>query len=157
MGRPLTLYDSDPTAWAEQQAAALRRAAEARVNLDLDLEHLAEELEDMVHGQKAAVESNLTVVLLHLLKYEFQPAERSGSWRRSIAEHRNRLHRAFARSSNLRRHAEAEFASLYEDVVREAVAETGLPATTFPEACPYGFEQALDHGFWPGERAHPDG
>ena len=36
------------------------------------------------------------------------------------------------------------------DAALEAVAETGLPSATFPEACPWTVEQVLDGGFWPG-------
>ena len=68
------LYDEDFYLWTRDQAAALRRLAAERWNGPLDLEHLAEEVEDLGKSQRHAVESLLERVLEHLLKLEHSPA-----------------------------------------------------------------------------------
>ncbi len=63
------LYDRDFYAWANEQASLLRsgRVAEA------DIEHIAEEIETMGRSEKRELVNRLTVLLLHLLKWQFQP------------------------------------------------------------------------------------
>ena len=82
-----TLHDSDFYAWSLEQAALLRagRAAEA------DLGAIAEEIESMGKTEKRELVSRLTVLLLHLLKWERQPAGRGNSWRLSIANARDEI------------------------------------------------------------------
>lgn len=77
-----TLYDQDFYAWANQQAALLRagRLSEA------DIENIAEEIESMGRGEKRELVNRLTVLLLHLLKWQFQPSHRGNSWRLSIVQ-----------------------------------------------------------------------
>ena len=100
-------------------------------------------------GAKKAVKSNLVVVLLHLLKHQFQPRRRSRSWRASIVEHRQRLRDDFRSSPSLRGYARDVFTEAYADARARASAETGLPEGVFPETPPYSLEQALDPEFLP--------
>ena len=81
------LYERDFCLWVEEQVGLLRQGSLDR----LALANLAEEIEDLSIRAKIAVKSNLAVVLLHLLKHQFQPRRRSRSWRASILEHRQRL------------------------------------------------------------------
>ena len=89
---------------------------------------------------------------VYLLKHEFQPAMRSGSWRGSIVEQRRRIRDTLDESPSLR----CWFADLtadpavYADAVEQAAAETGFPSAAFPPACPYGAESIMDPSFWPG-------
>jgi Domain of unknown function DUF29 len=75
-----SLYERDFCLWIEEQARLLRQGALER----LDVVNLVEEIEDLGTGAKRAVKSNLVIVLLHLLKHEFQPKRRSRSWLDSI-------------------------------------------------------------------------
>ena len=93
-----SLYDQDPYAWATQSARLLR---ERRFD-ELDLEHLAEELESMGKSELRALESRLAVLLGHLLKWEFQPGQRSKSWQRTLIEQRKRVVRLLRDSQSLR-------------------------------------------------------
>src|SRR5712692_8509170 len=79
-----SLYEEDFVVWSMHNAELLRagRLQEA------DIEHIAEELEDMGKSQRRALESRLTVLLLHLLKWQFQPERRSSSWRATIVAQR---------------------------------------------------------------------
>ena len=141
-----SLYNTDYYAWIEQQVALLQRGQTDAI----DWVNLAEEIADMGRSQKQAVTSNLVVVLTHLLKYHYQPQQRSNNWLGSIREHRRRLRDAFEDSPSLRRHAQAVFTKTYRDAREQAADETGLPLATFPADCPYSLEQTLDPAFLPG-------
>jgi len=78
-------------------------------------------------------ESNLIVVLTRLLKWQYQPKFRSGSWS-SIVEHRTHT-KSPKGISSLKPYLEEVFAECYSDAVEQASAETGLPVETFPQLC----------------------
>jgi len=138
-------YDEDFCRWAEAQASLLRAG---RFDA-LDIENLAEEVEDMAKRDRRAVESNLRIVLIHLLKYRFQPEERSGSWLASIREHRLRIWRDLRDSPSRRRHLAAEFSDCYRDARRLAADETGLAVARFPEEPFLDVRDALDEDYLP--------
>jgi Domain of unknown function DUF29 len=140
-----SLYERDFCLWLEQQAALLR---EGRFD-ELDLANLIEEIEAMARRDKKAIKSNLVVLLTHLLKHQFQPEQRSNSWRGSIVEHRQRLRDDFEESPSLRPHAAEIFGRAYADARERASAETGLPLRSFPKSNPYTLEQTLDPKFLP--------
>ncbi|MBY6262856.1 DUF29 domain-containing protein [Azospirillum sp. 412522] len=147
------LYDEDFVAWLERQAALLR----AGTLTALDRANLAEELEDMGKAKRQDLRSRLEVLLTHLLKYQFQPAMRTGSWLGTIGEQRHRIEDVVDESPSLRPLlAELlEDSKLYKRAVQKAALETGLPAGSFPPVNPYG-RQALEERFWPGPGPHPD-
>ncbi|MCC3464907.1 MAG: DUF29 domain-containing protein, partial [Microcoleus sp. PH2017_06_SFM_O_A] len=84
------LYDTDYLRWIETTVEKLR----SRDYSNIDWENLIEEIEDMGRSERRSLESNLVVIILHLLKWQFQPDRRSGSWKASIAEHRRRIRKA---------------------------------------------------------------
>jgi hypothetical protein len=100
-------------------------------------------------GAKKAVKSSLVIVLLHLLKHQFQPCRRSRSWRASIVEPRQRLRDDFRTSPSLRGYAREVLEEAYGDARERARAETGLPERTLPPNSPYTLEQVLDPEFLP--------
>jgi hypothetical protein len=140
-----SLYEGDFALWLERQAKLLR---ERRFD-ELDVENLVEEVEDIGRSRRRAVESNLRITLIHLLKYQFQPAKRTKSWLDSLLEHRDRLARDFRDSPSLRRYAQEELAEAYRVARKRASAQTRLSLEIFPEHCPYSFEQVLDEDFLP--------
>jgi hypothetical protein len=139
------LYERDFCLWVEEQARLLKEGLLEQ----LDLVNLIDEIEDLGIHEKKAVESNLVVVLKHLLKYQFQPRRRSRSWLSSIAEHRRRLRNDLATSPSLRPYARERFGECYQDARRQALIETGLAPDALPSASPYTLEQALDPEFLP--------
>ena len=139
------LYDEDFYAWSNQQAELLRAGRLQQA----DIEHIAEEIESMGKTEKRELISRLTVLLLHLLKWRFQPARRVASWEASIGVQRNRLADHLDDNPSLRPLLPNALAASYRDAALEAVAETDLSAATFPQTSPWSFEQALDAGFWP--------
>ena len=82
-----TLYEKDYYLWLTNTANLLREKNLA----ELDLPHLIEEIEDMGKREKRSLYSNLKILLMHLLKYRYQPEKRSNSWRYTIEEHRQRI------------------------------------------------------------------
>ena len=140
-----TLYEQDYYLWLEKIASLLR---DGRLS-ELDIPNLLEEIEDMGRSQKDALESNLVVVLMHLLKYIYQPKLRSNSWRLTIFEHRRRLRKAFKSSPSLKRYFTEVFNECYQDARLEASLETGLPQDIFPAQSPFTSEEALNPDYLP--------
>ena len=64
-------YDTDFYAWTQQQAEALRAKDWAAV----DIEHLAEEVDDLGRSIGKGLESQLERLLVHLLKWRYDPAQ----------------------------------------------------------------------------------
>jgi Domain of unknown function DUF29 len=141
-----SLYERDFCLWIEEQARLLRQGSLDR----LDIANLVEEIEDLGIHEKKAIQSNLVVVLKHLLKHQLQPRRRSRSWLSSIAEHRRRLRNDLATSPSLRPYARERFEECYADARRQALIETGLEPDAAPAAAPWSLEQVLDPEFLPG-------
>jgi hypothetical protein len=139
------LYERDFCLWVEEQVRLLK---EGRLE-QLDVANLIDEIEDLGIHEKKAVQSNLVVVLKHLLKYQFRPRRRSRSWLSSIAEHRRRLRNDLATSPSLRPYAREVFGECYQDGRRQALIETGLAPDALPSTPAYSLEQALDPDFLP--------
>ena len=133
------LYETDETAWLETMAGFVR---ERRLN-ELDYVHLAEYLEDMARRDKREVLSRLALLLAHLLKWKHQPEKRSSSWRVTIETQLQEL-MELLESGVLRNYAEEILAKAYANGIRLAIADTGLPAGSFPAICPYSIESLLD-------------
>lgn len=139
------LYDRDFFEWTVRQGQTLRNMRPA----ELDWENLAEEIESLGRSDKRSIENNLNVVVLHLLKWHFQPANRKGGWKSSIAEHRARIRKLTDESPSLRRYPDEVLREEYDLARVKAADETGLPESQFPENCPFTIEQVLDPSFWP--------
>jgi hypothetical protein len=139
------LYEQDFCLWIDQ---AVKLLSENRLS-ELDRQNLIEEISDMGSSQKHGLESNLEVVLMHLLKYKYQPEKRSNSWRSTLFEHRRRLQKAFKTSPSLKRHFAAEFDDCYTAARELASIETGLDIKLFPLEPPFTSNQALDKSYLP--------
>jgi hypothetical protein len=144
-GTTPSLYEKDYLAWIEATADAIRQG-----NLNaVDWDNLLEEIEDMGRRERKSFKSNLIVVLLHLLKWQFQPQYRSNSWKGSIVEHRRRILEALEESPSLQPFFEEILSRAYQDAIDQAEAETGLPRDTFPATCPYSEVEIIEKGFLP--------
>jgi Domain of unknown function DUF29 len=138
-------YDADFYTWTQAQAAALR----AKDWADLDIEHLAEEIESLGIADEHAITRQLQRLLWHLLKWRYQPTHRTPSWRRTIRQARDAIGDRLERSPSLRDYPAQRLPLAYRRARRDAVDETGLPLATFPEVCPWTIAQVLDEDFWP--------
>jgi hypothetical protein len=144
---PSTLYETDFYAWANEQAALLRSG---KLSL-ADIENIAEEIESMGKTEKRELLSRLKVLLMHLLKWQFQPVGRSVSWQLTIKEQRREVVRHLADNPSLKGRLAETMADAYGDAIIAAARETSLPEDTFPTECPWSFEQITDPAFWPDQ------
>lgn len=138
-------YDQDFILWLEQTIQLLTKQQYHAI----DWEHLQEELESMGKSEKNALRSNLRVLLMHLLKYQYQPEKRTNSWLYTIFEHRTRLLEAFEDSPSLKRYYQENFGTCYQKARKEAALETGLSLNLFPEESPFSPEETLNLDFLP--------
>ncbi|HEY9601241.1 MAG TPA: DUF29 domain-containing protein [Allocoleopsis sp.] len=140
-----SLYETDYLRWIETTVEKLQ----VRDYSSVDWENLIEEISDMGRSERKSLKSNLIVVLTHLLKWQYQPKFRSGSWKGSIVEHRRRIRDSLKESPSLKPYLQEVFAECYLDAVEWASAETELPVETFPGECPYTYTEVLDSNFLP--------
>lgn len=140
-----TLYEQDFYLWIQATVQTLK----SHQWEELDLQNLIEEVETMGRSEKNALKSNLIVVLLHLLKYAYQPSHRSISWTNSIIEHRIRIEIDLESSPSLNPYIEEVYHSCYGKARKLAATETQLPLDTFPTESPWTSEQVLDPAFLP--------
>lgn len=140
-----SLYETDFYAWTHQQAALLREEALEQ----LDLPNLIEEIEAMGRRDRRELISRLTVLITHLLKWHFQAARRSPSWRNTMRTQRREIDLLLEDSPSLRRLLPECVEGAYPHARADAIAETRLAAPRFPPTCPYTLEQLLDGVFLP--------
>jgi Domain of unknown function DUF29/Putative antitoxin of bacterial toxin-antitoxin system, YdaS/YdaT len=138
-------YDRDYHAWLMRQATLLVEQRFA----DLDLDNLIDEIQALARSEKREIENRLNVLLVHLLKWQHQPAQRSGGWTSTIIEQRARLLKRLQESPSLRGYPAEILDEEYAIAREKAAAETGLRAATFPKTCPYTIDQVLDLDFLP--------
>ena len=130
-------YEEDRYGWAEHQIALLK----ARRLTEVDLVNVAEELSDVSGAEYDKLESALRVLMLHLLKWDHQPTHRSRSWLLSVHEQRKRVARVLRKNPSLKPRIPEATAEGYEDARDDAVFETGLARTAFPQECPYDWSE----------------
>jgi hypothetical protein len=145
MMRNNDLYEHDFYAWANEQAALLRSGQLSAA----DIEHIAEEIESMGKTEKRELISRLKILLMHLLKWQFQPVGRSVSWQLTIKEQRREVARHLADNPSLKARLPETMADAYGDAIIAAARETSMPEAAFPAECTWSFEQIMTPDFWP--------
>ncbi len=136
------LYDEDFYAWTQQQAQALR--THFKGDNRIDVEHLAEEVEDLGKSELHAVESYIENVIEHLLKLDYSGwIEARNHWRAEVDAFRASIERKI--TPRIRQQVETELAALYERARRGAARslhqrEPDL-VRRLPKSCPYDWEQ----------------
>jgi hypothetical protein len=138
------LYDVDFYAWTNVTADLLRQRRFA----DIDIAHLAEELEDMGKRERRALEGHIRNVTLHLLKWRYQPDKRGASWRQSIRNGRIEIQKLLRDSPSLARQLSQMLDDEYPAARADTIDETGLPEETLPGECPFTADQMMDAQFW---------
>jgi hypothetical protein len=140
-----TTPEQDFYAWTQKQAQLLRTG-----KLDeIDWQNIAEEIEDMGRSEKRQLESRLEILIMHLLKWQFQPNLRSRSWQLTIKEQRLRLEKLLQENPSLQGNLMEVIAKVYPLASLSAERETGL--SLFPEVCPYHVTEILLDDFLPKE------
>jgi hypothetical protein len=141
--RGRTRYADDLYTWAREQVALLRAGRLAEV----DVEQVAEELEDLSKREFSKLYNCLRVLLMHMLKWDQQPEHRTPSWIYSIREQRRRYERLLRESPGLRSRLDEALADAYPDARDWAADETHLPPDEFPSACPYTWDEIRERPF----------
>jgi Domain of unknown function DUF29 len=144
------LYEADFYAWTKQQATELRRFAKTLPNSPLDLEHIAEEIQDLGKSEQDAAFSLAQRIIEHLLLIEYSPAaDQRLHWADEIDGFRDQMKRKL--SPTIRRHLRRDFRAVYADgrrMVERKMRRHGeeRAAAALPASCPYAVEQVL--GDW---------
>lgn len=138
-------YTADFNLWIQRTAKLLR---ERRWH-EIDLEHLIEEVEDLGKSERRGIASQLTRLLLHLLKWQYQPQRGSDSWLDSITDARTQISLAIEDSPSLKNHPAEQLEHSYQRARRQAAKQTGMPLSVFPEECPYSLELVLEEDWFP--------
>jgi Domain of unknown function DUF29 len=145
MNATAELYEQDFYAWTLKNAEFLR---EGRLG-EVDLEHLAEELESMGRSEKRELIHRLAVLLAHLLKWQVQANRRGRSWQLTLKEQRRQATRVLRDNPSLKPLLAKIVADAHEDAILRAAQETGLEESAFPADCPFTLEQIFDESFLP--------
>ena len=137
-------YDTDILAWSQEQARLLRAG---RFDL-VDIEHIAEEIEDVGKSEQRELASRMTVLLTHLLKWAYQPERRGASWEKTIKAQRKDIAYHLDETPSLRpKLDEARWLDvIWSKAVAAAVSETGLDC--FPETCPWLMQEEVLRANW---------
>ena len=140
------LYDRDFYAWSEAQSQLLK----SRSTAQLDWDNLAEEVATLGRSERSEIRNRLRVILIHLLKWQFQPEGRNASWAGSLLEQRDQLNETLSDSPSLKPYPQSVLRRQYRIARLKAAGETGLPVETFPPESPYSVAEILDETFFPG-------
>lgn len=135
----------NPRLW-EQHQTLLLTSSESRMSLGT-IEALTGI--DLGTGDRDEIAERLSVLLAQLLRWEFQPDERTERWRATIHAQRLRIAMLIIRRASLARYVKRTLAERYRAARDIAMAESGLGVTAFPEDCPYRTVQVLDSDFLP--------
>lgn len=141
-----SLHDRDFYTWAREQAELLRHG---RLG-ELDTTHLIEELDSMGARERRELETRLSILLQHLLKWQYQPERRGSSWLRTIKIQRIDAKRVLEDNPGLKAKLPELFESAYERARILATDETGMDEADFPEKLPFRVEDVLSTDYLPG-------
>src|ERR1700730_6941835 len=127
-----TRYEQDVVAWANEQAALLRAGKLSAI----DVEHIAEEIEDVGKSEQRELASRMAALLAPLLKWQYQSDRRGTSWQRTIREQRKAIGLRIKKTPSLQVSlSDADWlAETWADAVAMAGNETSLHV--FPEGLP---------------------
>ncbi|MFK0730576.1 MAG: DUF29 domain-containing protein [Gloeotrichia echinulata GP01] len=142
-----SLYETDFWAWTQEQVSLLRDQQWSQV----DLENLIEEIESLGKQQRQELRNRLSILIGHLLKWEYQSQNRSRSWLATLRIQRLDTTELLQENPSLKSYLEEGLSKAYLKGVELAVKETDLPSRTFPAQCPYSLADILNQGFYPGE------
>ncbi|MGL5033596.1 MAG: DUF29 domain-containing protein [Microcystaceae cyanobacterium] len=140
-----TLYEQDFYSWIRKQSELLQQQ---QFN-QLDLPHLIEELEDLGNRHYDQLESRLTQLIAHLLKWKIQHWKRTNSWRASIRVQRTSIAKLLRRNPGLKSRLEEALAESWTEAKDLAIAETNLDDKMFPVDNPFTLIDLMNPDFWP--------
>jgi hypothetical protein len=110
---------------------------------EVDMAHVAEEIEALGGSEKAAVRFQLERLMMHLIEQLIQPERDGTSWRSSIVEARREIGSRIEISPSLQRDLETRLET-YRRAAKDARYETGLSGSDLPERCPWTLKELLE-------------
>jgi len=143
----LNLYQQDFFAWTKQQINYLQNQQWNQ----LDLVNLIEEIETLGKQQRQELRNRLSILIGHLLKWEYQPQKRSHSWLATLRVQRIDIQELIDDNPSLKPYLEEALTQAYIKGLLLAVSETNLPDRTFPKNCPYSLTEITSDRFYPGQ------
>ena len=138
-------YSADFNVWINQTVQLLEKQSWQ----EIDIERLIEEVKDLGKSEKRAIASQLTRLLMHLLKWQYQPQRRSDSGLDSITDARTQIELTMMDSPSLKQFPPVILDESYRRARRQAVKQTGMTASAFPDACPYDLDSVLEDEWLP--------
>ena len=146
--KPLTTYRQDVVAWAKEQAELIRAG---RFDL-LDLEHIADEIDDVGKSEQRELASRMSVLMAHLLKCQYQPERNGSSWQRTIKEQRKALNLHIKQVPSLKQKLNDPdwLEGVWSDAITLAIKETGIG--DFPDCCPWVMTDILSPDWLPEDK-----
>lgn len=138
-------YEKDFYAWTAANALLMK---EGKMD-ELDIENLIEEIESMGRSEKWELINRLSVLISHLLKWQYQTSLRGRSWELTIKEQRRHIDYHLKETPSLKGKIDEILKESYQLALIKAEKETGLNGSTFPQECPYDFQNIIDDGFYP--------
>ncbi|MEH2308516.1 MAG: DUF29 domain-containing protein [Nostoc sp.] len=142
-----SLYETDFYAWTQEQVTLLRNEQWNQI----DLQNLIEEIQSLGKQQRQELRNRLSVLIGHLLKWQYQSQRRSRSWLATLRIQRLDIAELLEDNPSLKPYLEEALRKAYLKGVELAVGETDLPKRTFPVECPYSLSEIMDYDFYPGE------
>lgn len=138
-------YEQDFLTWTQQQAEYLQKGRWA----ELDVKNLIEELEALGRSEQKELSSYFQVLVMHLLKCQYQTEKRTPSWNNTLSNCRDKIQDCLEDTPSLQRFLlDSEWIEkYYRRARRDAAKETQKPLQTFPTECPYTIAQILDPEF----------
>lgn len=137
-----TLYDNDVCEWSKTQSKLI---LDKRWD-ELDIDNIAEEIESLGKSYRRALRSQISRLLMHMLKLRYQPNMQtdSNSWQRSITQARRDIARLVNESPSLRREVEGGIKDEYDSAREDAAFETCLDEKVLPKECPWTVSEILE-------------
>ncbi len=138
-------HEEDVYGWATHTAELLRKKKMSEV----DFENIIEEMEVLGRSEQHELKNRLSLVIMHLLKWQYQPEKRTRSWKLTLEEQRLQALACLKVSPSLKSQLDEILGNAYKIGKIKALKETELDETVFPQQCPYTFEEIMNDAFYP--------
>ena len=145
-------YETDFYGWTQEQSGKLRKLLIERSNLDIDMENIAEEIEDMGRSNRSQLVNRLAELDEHLMKLAFSPkGEPRRQWENSVKGQRYSLAKLLRKNPSLKPHLDDALAEAHEDALRIFTDKLliELLMNEPPELCPFELADMLSDNWWP--------
>lgn len=119
----------------------------------LDTDNLLIEMDSIAGDKRAQLVKQLRTLLVHLLKWAYQPSHRGASWESTIKVQRSDISYLIAKNPSLKSYLAEALKESYRKAPTIAAVETGLPQGVFPQELSWSFDQITAEDFWPGSEA----